>query len=66
MTAANTTDVLAKLAALRTELVDLAFRLESHGRLDAADIAVSTSARIGELCDDLGSQEVASFAGYGS
>ena len=40
-----------KLSALRTEFVDLAFTLERHGRIDAADVAISASARVGELCD---------------
>ena len=40
-----------KLSALRTEFVDLAFTLERRGRIDAADVAISASARVGELCD---------------
>ncbi len=49
--------VLEKLERLRTELVDLAFALERRGRLDAADLAISTSARIGELCDEFATNE---------
>ena len=39
--------ILARLAALRTELVEQACALERQGRLDAADVAIATSARIG-------------------
>jgi len=46
--------LLSKLTGLRTELVELAFRLERQGRIDAADIAVTTSARIQEICSELG------------
>jgi hypothetical protein len=45
--------VLEKLDRLRTELVELAFDLERGGRLDAADVAISTSARVRELCDEI-------------
>lgn len=45
--------ILEALQALRTELVDLAYTLEVQGRLDAADLAVSTSLRISLLCDEL-------------
>jgi hypothetical protein len=45
--------VLGKLAALRTELVDLAYELDRCGRVDAADVAMTTSARVAELCDEL-------------
>lgn len=46
-------DVRTKLDRLRTELIDLAFVLETRGRLEAADVALATSARVGELCDEL-------------
>ena len=46
--------ILEKLDGLRTELVDLAFILECRGRLDAADVAMTTSARVAQLRDDLG------------
>ena len=49
MPAAATASVPEKLAALRTELVELAYRLERQGRLDAADVALAISARIAEL-----------------
>jgi hypothetical protein len=45
--------MLHKLAGLQTELADLAFVLERQGRVDAADVAVTTSARIGELWEEL-------------
>lgn len=47
-----------KLHALRTELVDLAFTLECQGRLDAADVAVMTANRVGELCDEIAPREM--------
>lgn len=42
-----------KLDDLRTQLVELAFVLDQRGHLDAADVAMTTSARIGELCEEL-------------
>jgi hypothetical protein len=45
--------VLAKLAALRAELVEQAYALERQGRLDAADVAIAASARIAEVCTEL-------------
>ncbi len=45
--------VLARLAALRAELVEQACVLERQGRLDAADVAIATSARVAELCTEL-------------
>lgn len=42
-----------KLDELRTQLVDLAFALERRGQLEAADVAITTSSRIGELCEEL-------------
>jgi hypothetical protein len=42
-----------KLAELRTQLVDLAFVLERRGQAEAADVAITTSARLNELCDEL-------------
>ncbi len=53
MTEANATDILEKLDRLRTDLVELAYSLDTRGRLDAADVAITTSARIGELCEEL-------------
>lgn len=40
-----------KLAGLRAEFVDLAFVLERRGRIDAADVALTASARVGEICE---------------
>jgi hypothetical protein len=42
--------LLAKLTALRAELVEQAYVLERQGRIDAADVAIATSARIAEVC----------------
>ncbi|MBL9215624.1 MAG: hypothetical protein JNG83_09125 [Opitutaceae bacterium] len=44
--------LLAKLAALRVELVDLAYQLDVQGRLEAADVAMATSARVAEICEE--------------
>lgn len=46
----NAADVLNKLDQLRTELVELAYALDTRGRLEAADVALTTSLRIGEMC----------------
>ena len=43
--------VYDQLAALRTELVEQACALERQGRLDAADVAIALSHRLGELCE---------------
>lgn len=51
--AAHADDILAKLDALRTELADLAFTLDRRGRCDAADVALSVSARVAELRDEV-------------
>lgn len=45
--------VLAKLAALRTELVEQAYALERQRRLDAADVAITASVRLAEICAEL-------------
>lgn len=45
--------VLAKLAALRTELVEQAYALERQQRLDAADVAITASVRLAEICAEL-------------
>ncbi len=42
-----------KLDRLRADLVDLAYELERQRRLDAADVAISTSIRVGELREEL-------------
>ena len=56
MPGADTSELVAlraKLAGLRAEFIDLAFTLERRGRIDAADVAMTASARVGELCDEL-------------
>lgn len=53
---ANATEILEKLDQLRTELVELAYTLDTRGQLDAADVAMTTSARIGELCEELAAE----------
>lgn len=42
-----------KLDRLRLDLVELAFAMDRQGNRDAADVAMTTSARIGELCAEL-------------
>jgi hypothetical protein len=61
MTETKTTYILGKLDGLRTELVDLAYHLECRGRLDAADVAMTISARIGELWDEFTAARLASI-----
>lgn len=53
MPAASLDAVAGQLAALRTELVEQAYILERQGRLDAADVAIATSLRLGEVCAGL-------------
>jgi hypothetical protein len=53
MAKAKHNTLLKKLDQLRTELVELAFTLDSRGRFDASDVAMTTSARVGELCEEL-------------
>lgn len=45
--------VVEKLEQLRTELADLAYRLETLHQMTAADVAVTISALIGEICEEL-------------
>ena len=52
----------AKLAGMRAEFVDLAFALERRGRIDAADVAMAASARVGELCDEFADSQGADVA----
>jgi hypothetical protein len=47
--------VLEKLDHLRGELAELAFTMECRGHLDAADVAIVTSARVTEICDEIAS-----------
>ncbi|HEY0864004.1 MAG TPA: hypothetical protein VGD97_07870 [Lacunisphaera sp.] len=53
MTESPAAPVLAKLAALRTELVEQAYALERQGRLDAADVVIATSVRLAEIAVEL-------------
>lgn len=53
MTESPVAPVLAKLAALRTELVEQAYALERQGRLDAADVVIATSVRLAEIAVEL-------------
>jgi hypothetical protein len=53
MTGTDSKTVVEKLDALRSELVELAFTLECRRQLAAADVAITTSVRIGELCAEL-------------
>lgn len=50
------TEMRDKLAALRTELADLAFELDTRGRADAADVATAVAGRLGELCEERGAE----------
>ena len=50
MVADRSAALLEKLDGLRAELVDLAYALERTGRVEAADVAIQVSARVGELC----------------
>jgi hypothetical protein len=49
----SATTIREKLEELRTQLVDLAFVLECRGQVEAADVAITTSSRIDELCEEL-------------
>ncbi len=53
MPAAPSVPALARLAALRTELVEQAYALERQGRLDAADVAIAASVRLAEISAEL-------------
>jgi len=52
MKTADTRQLLTELEALRIELEALGFSLDSQGSREAADVALTTSARVGELCAD--------------
>lgn len=52
--------VLGKLGGLRAELVEMAFVLDRRGRPEAADVAMTLSAQLEELCDELGEGDAAS------
>lgn len=45
--------ILRKLHGLQTELVELAFTLDRRGRPEAAEVAITLSGRLGELCEEL-------------
>jgi hypothetical protein len=49
---AHPDQLLQKLVQLRTELEERAFTLDREGSREAADIAMTTSARVGELCTE--------------
>ena len=51
MNQGDTPFMFDQLAALRTELIDRAFVLECHGRLDAADLAVELYRRLEEILE---------------
>lgn len=58
MKTADTRQLLTELEALRIELEALGFSLDSLGSREAADVALTTSARVGELCADYTSPDV--------
>lgn len=49
--------VRVQLDRLRAELVELAFQLDRRGRPEAADVAMTTSARLAELGEALAAEE---------
>lgn len=57
MTNARAHLVRTQLDQLRTDLVELAFQLDRRGRPEAADVAMTTSARLAELCEALAAEE---------
>jgi hypothetical protein len=59
----TTTALLDRLAALRTELVDVAYDLDVRGARAAADLAMTTSARLAELCAEFSAQPSAAPSG---
>jgi hypothetical protein len=56
MTETSAADIREKLDRLRMELVELAFTLDTRRQCEAAGVALTTSARVGELCDELESE----------
>ena len=52
MPSVSTHVLLAKLGALRTELVEPAFVLDRRGSCAAADVAMTTAAQLTELCEE--------------
>lgn len=61
--AASAHALLAKLDALRTELVDLAHDLDVRGARSAADVAMTTSARLAELCEEFSPHSATPISG---
>ena len=59
---AATPALLDRLAALRTELVDVAYDLDVRGAPAAADLAMTTSARLAEMCEEFSAQATAAPA----
>lgn len=53
MTPSGASLIQEKLDRLRTELADLAFLLERRGRLDAAEVAMTTWIRVREIGEEL-------------
>lgn len=51
--------VLEKLDRLRSELVEMAFLLDRRGRLEAADVAMQISGRVGEIQEELAAEQTA-------
>ena len=45
-----TPELLQKIRALQTQLVERGFILDCQGRADAGELAMTTAARLGELC----------------
>lgn len=58
MSGSSAVPVLAKLAALRAELVEQACALERQRRLDAADVAITASIRLAEICAEIEAGEL--------
>lgn len=44
-------ELRAQLRALQIELIEAAASFDRRGRLDAADFALATAYRVGELCE---------------
>ena len=48
----NSAKFFEKLDQLRTELIESAYALDTRGQHQAADVAMRTSARLGELWEE--------------
>lgn len=59
---ATMTDIVQNLARLRTELVELAYSLDTRRQFAAADVAMITAARLGELCEPFSEAALGSAA----